>query len=319
MFLALAGLAALMGSIILLVKRGRRQLPLPSIWVLLRFGVIVPALFISWFIIGREWGKARGLQGLLGWGLPLMVGSYALEWTVEWTPAMPLRALWVVPTLCLWALEMTLPMSPQAVVQATIGVFVITITGIIVIVPHLDGLMITAMILAYVASGYCLVLFARWRERDHREVFLHRREAQLLAEKLNTQNEALVRLNQLRDEFIAGVLHDMRSPLTGVFLATGMLQQAPALPEADRARLLDEIMRAARRLDLFATHFLEQRSLESTAAQPVLAAVSLDKSVESVMTRAQLLAGAKKQQLQRSTPSRPARLRWRTNSCSTGR
>jgi len=197
--------------------------------------------------------------------------------------------------------EMCLPMSPRAVVRATVGVFAITIAGIVAMVPHLEGVMLGAMIVAYAASGYCLVKFAQWRETDYRTLFLHQREARLLAEKLRAQNETLIRLNALRDEFIAGVLHDMRSPLTGVFLATGLLQQAPGLPEEERTRLLAEIVKSAKRIDLFATHFLEQRSLESSAAEPRLAAVALDQAVQSVLTRAQLQARAKSQTLKLDT------------------
>ncbi len=140
-----------------------------------------------------------------------------------------------------------------------------------------------------------LVWFARWREHDHREIFLHRRETQRLADELHAQNETLVRLNKQRDEFVAGVLHDMRSPLTGLFLATDLLQQMPGLSGPERNRLLEQIMSSAKRIDLFATHFLEQRSLENITAKPVLVPVSLDPAVESVMTRARLQAGAKNQ------------------------
>jgi signal transduction histidine kinase len=293
--LVLMGLATLLGVIIVAVSH-HRHLPLPPAWVVLRFGVIIPILALGWFLAGRPWGKAR-LQGLLGYGLPLAVGAYAIEWTLEWNPAIPLRALWAIPGFCLWAVEMTLPMSPRAVVQATVGVCVITVLGIIALVPQLDRGMIAAMVVAYAASGGGLVLFARWRERDHREVFLHRREAQLLAERLKAQNETLIHLNQLRDDFIAGILHDLRSPLTRVFLASGLLQRTPGLPEEEQARLLAEIVQSAKRIDFFATHFLEQRSLESSGTTPQLATVSLDGAVQSVLTRAQLQAGAKSQTL----------------------
>lgn len=293
--LVLAGLALLLGVIILVVS-SRRDLPLSPTWVKLRFGVVIPSLLLSWFLAGRVWGKAR-LQTLLGWGLPLVLGAYSLEWTFEWTTAMPFRTLWVVPALCFWALQMTLPMSPRAVGQATAGTIAITVTGLIVIVPHLDGLMIISMILAYAVSGYVVVWLARFRERDHREIFVHRREEKLLADRLQEQNAILVRLNRQRDEFVEGVLHDIRSPLTNVFLAADLLQHAPDLPAPVRSGMLEQIMNSAKRVDLFATHFLEQRSLESTTGTPLLTPVPLDPVVESALTRARLVAGAKNQRL----------------------
>jgi len=101
-----------------------------------------------------------------------------------------MRALWMVPIIMLWAVVMTLPMSTRAVLGATLGVLVIAQTGIMLAVkPTLGPLSLVTTAFAYGLSGYGLVLFAHWRERDNRELFLHRHEHQRLVVELRAQYE----------------------------------------------------------------------------------------------------------------------------------
>jgi signal transduction histidine kinase len=294
--LVLALLIAALTAIIMGVSR-LRQSPLPSGWLWLRFGVLVPGLLLSSFLTCRPWGKAH-LQTLLGFGLAVLVGAHTIEWFLEWTPAIPMRMLWMVPFLMLWAGVMTLPMSAKATVGATLGVLVIAQAGIAVVaMARLHALELGIIAFAYALCGFGLVTFARWRERDNRELFVQRREREQLAEKLGAQNATLEQLNRQRDEFVAGVLHDLRSPVTGVLLTADLLRTNPTLPVASRDTLLADMARSARRIDEFATHFLEQRSLERAAMKLELVAVPFAAAVERAVDRARLSAGRKQQQI----------------------
>lgn len=294
--LALAIVASVLGGIIVAVSLNR-HLPIPRLWLVLRFGVLVPGLLLSSWFIGRAWGKVR-LQTILGIGVAIFVGAHALEWILEWTPEMPLRALWMVPIIMLWAVVMTLPMGTRSALGATLGVLVIAQIGITeVVVPSLGARSLLATAFAYGLCGYGLVLFAHWRERDNRELFLHRHEHQRLVAELRAQYETLQQLITQRNEFVAGVLHDLRSPLTAVLLNTELLRSATTLPPAVRLTLLDDIARSAKRVDSFANRFLEQRSLERAAAKPTVTAVLLGPVVERAVAHARLSAGHKNQRI----------------------
>lgn len=285
-------------GVIMVIGSNVRHSPLPKAWLVLRFGLLVPGLLLSAFLAGRSWGKAN-LQALLGFTVAVFVGVHALEWFSEWTPAMPLRALWLVPIIMLWAVVMTLPVADKAAVGATLGSLAIAQTGIALVVgPSMGTFALIASAVAYILCGYGLVLVIRWRERDNRELFLIRHEHQRLATELRAQYEILQQLIQQRNEFVAGVLHDLRSPLTGVLLGTELLRQDEALPPATRTALLDDIARSAKRVDSFANRFLEQRSLERAAAKPTLTAVLLGPVVERAVAHARLSAGPKNQRIE---------------------
>ncbi len=283
------------GTVIIGLNR-TEHLPVSGQWLLMRFGVIVPTLLVMAMMARRPWGRDH-LQPMVALGLALSAGVYGLEWVADWTSAMPPRALWVVPCLALFAMVMALPMSTKSVIGATIGAFGISTGGVVAILPRVGGELLAANIIVYVLAVYILAATARFREREWRASFVHRREVQLLTEKLRTQNESLTQLNKLRDEFVAGVLHDLRSPLTGVILAADMMRENPAMPPEGQTRLLDQISHSARHIDTFASHFLDQRSLERAGAKFTLTNVPLDLAIDRVVTRARLPAGKKKQSI----------------------
>lgn len=300
---AIALMALVMGALITIISLVRHT-PVSFFWIMLRFGVIVPLLLASSYAVLRPWGQ-RHLQLVLGLVVGTLVGTQALGWFGDWVPGMSMRALWLVPVMTLWAAVMTLPLSARAVVFATSGTLTIAQTGILFLVPDIDLLTGLSTAFAFVFCGFGLVLFSRWRERDHRELFIHRRKTEQLAEKLSAQNQTLVQLNQQRDEFVAGVLHDLRSPVTGVLLTADMLRTHPTIPLEERDRLLGEMAGSARRIDEFATHFLEQRSLERAADDLRLATVPLGPAVLRAVERARLAASRKQQQIQIDPPVPP--------------
>jgi signal transduction histidine kinase len=242
------------------------------------------------------WGK-RHLQFILGIGLALAVGAFSMEWAIEWKPGMPLRGLWLIPLLTLWGCAMALPMSAKAVATMTLGVFVISTVGIAILVPGLNAFAIATALFVFCAAGYGIVLFARWREIDGREGFVSRMENRILNEELRKRNEALMQVNKLRDAFVEGVLHDIRSPLTVIFMSSTTLRDARELSDGSRTELADVIVQAGKHIDTFVNRFLEQRSLDHADMPPSMLDVDLDAAVDNVVTRARMAAVAKGQQI----------------------
>lgn len=291
--LSLIVIVVVLAAAVLNVRRGTGPF---APWMQVRLLVLIPALLLIWLLAGTDFGK-RHLQLVLGVGMPFALGAYALEWSSEWVPTMPLRSLWAAPLLALWACAMAMPMGTNAVASTTFGVVVITMAGIAMYVPGLDGPTVAVVILIYGLSAYCIILIAKWREIEHREAFINRRENQILAEELRKRNEALTQVNELRDSFVAGVLHDIRSPLTAIFLSSSMLRNSVKTSEKEGNELIDGIMNAGTHIDTFVTRFLEQRSLDRADAPPAILDVALDEAVDNVVTRARIAAVTKGQEL----------------------
>ncbi len=291
----IAVLASVLGLVII-ASRYRGLMPMPVTWIFLRFVVLVPSLLLMSFFAGHPWGKVH-LQTLLYLGLIVAAGANALEWVVEWSPAMPIRILWLLPTVTLWAALMSLPLNTRSAIIATVGTFSVAELGMTYFVHPLGGPMLLAMAVAYAFASWAFTLLVQWRERDGRMLFLHRHEAEQFATKLRAQNQLLRQLVEQRNEFVAGVLHDLRSPLSAVLVGTGFLRAREELPPAQRAKALDEIAAAAQRVDAFASRFLEQSSLERAAAEPMLAHLSLNPIVERAVAHAQVNAGHKRQRV----------------------
>ncbi len=268
----------------------------PVAWIVLRFGFIVPALIAMWLFGDYEWTKQR-LQPLLAIALTVALSAHAIEWATEWTPDMPFRTLWLMPATMSWATLMSLPLNARYCTLVVIGVFTSAILGMIIIVPTLPWPVIFTMVAAYALGGRALVLLSSWREREWRLLYANHREAEQLAEKLRAQNETLTRLIRQRDEFAAGVLHDLRGPLTGIVFGTDMLRHSGDMSATERTTLVNEIDRSAKRVIAFANRFLEQSSLERAAAEPALAEVPLAPLVERAVAHARLSAGPKQQRI----------------------
>lgn len=287
----LVGIGALLGIVAVM-----RRVEVPQRWLVFRFAMLAPAMAATLVLTWTAWGK-RHLQFVLGVGLAVAVGAFSIEWAVEWRPGMHLRGLWMIPLLTLWGCAMALPMSAKAVVTMTLGVFLISTAGIAIFVQGLNAFEIGTALFVFCAVGYGIVLFARWREIDGREAFVSRMENRMLNEELRKRNETLVQANKLRDAFVEGVLHDIRSPLTAIFMSSTSLRDAKEIRVRERSELVDGIVQAAKHIDTFVNRFLEQRSLDRADAPPAMHDVALDVAVDNVVTRARMTAVAKGQQI----------------------
>ncbi len=82
---------------------------------------------------------------------------------------------------------------------------------------------------------------------------------------VNVELENLRKLDALKSDFVLGLLHDMRTPLTGVVNGCDLLRSTLETPSADQEDLLRIIQASADRLQSLAGEILEMSALESAA------------------------------------------------------
>ncbi len=270
----------------------------PHTWLYLRVGFVLPGLAILSILTTREFGR-RHLQALLTIGTAGMVGAFALEFIIEWEPTDPFRNLWVATSCGYFGAVALLPLTQKSATWATIGAFSIALAGCAAILPRLGWIHFLGCAFIYIAVGSMMIVHVGWRERLQREAFFARREVELLAAELQRKNEDLQNLVAQRSEFVNGVLHDLRSPLTGIILGTKMLRDCQVIPvtAVSERELLERVVSSARRVETFANNFLRRESLERTASAPELSPVEFCAIVKDAAAHARTNSESKQQRL----------------------
>jgi signal transduction histidine kinase len=103
-----------------------------------------------------------------------------------------------------------------------------------------------------------------------------------LYEKTRQQVEQLRRLNQLKDEFLATIGHELRTPLATMTLAIEMLRK-PGFPEERRQKYLDILEQECRQETELIQDLLRLQKLESNQADLQLEKVDLKDLVNSLV------------------------------------
>jgi signal transduction histidine kinase len=287
----------LVGASTLLVLNLTQGRPIPPAWLFLRFGVLMPAVGIFGVVAASEWGRQR-LQSLLAAAISVIVGIFALEWDLEWDPSMSVRALWLATTVTYIAAFALLPVMRRAAVISTAVGLGLAVFGDLLIFERIGAPTLFGTIVVYAFLGALMCRHINRRERGWREAFVHRRQAALLEARLVDQNQALQALVTQRNDFVAGVLHDLRSPLTGVINTAELLASDPHLSDQERQTMLQRLDAGANRIASFADRFLEQRSLERAITTPVLDDIVLAQVVQSVVDDATVSAARKRQRIE---------------------
>jgi two-component system sensor histidine kinase ChiS len=121
---------------------------------------------------------------------------------------------------------------------------------------------------------------------------------------LERQNEALERLNNLKDEFLANTSHELRTPLNGMIgIAESMMDGAIGqVSELQRKNLL-LIVQSGHRLATLVNDILDFSKLRHKTIELQFQAVGLREIVEVVLTLSQPLISNKDLQLVNAIPS----------------
>ena len=148
------------------------------------------------------------------------------------------------------------------------------------------------------AITYAIVAFTDITQRKQAEV-----ERIRFTQELERKNEALERLDKLKDEFLANTSHELRTPLNGmVGIAESMLDGATGqLSPLQRKNLL-LIVQSGHRLATLVNDILDFSKLRFKTIELQLNPVGLWEIAELILTLSHPLIGSKKIQLINSIP-----------------
>ncbi len=137
------------------------------------------------------------------------------------------------------------------------------------------------------------ILQAEIAERERAE-----EEIQAYSKELKAKNEALSRLDKMKNEFLANTSHELRTPLNGIIgIAESMLDGATGQLTPEQMHNLAMIVFSGRRLTNLVNDTLDFSKLKHQELNLDLKAVDIHSMAEVVLTLSQPLAGQKSLQL----------------------
>jgi two-component system phosphate regulon sensor histidine kinase PhoR len=116
----------------------------------------------------------------------------------------------------------------------------------------------------------------------------------------------LRRLERLRQEFVANVSHELKTPLSVITACVETLIDGAVDDQENRGRFLERIAEQAERLHNLILDLLSLARIESETEAFAMQAVSLEKVVGACLERHRTLADAKNQQLEAQPPAADA-------------
>lgn len=138
------------------------------------------------------------------------------------------------------------------------------------------------------------VLQAEVTERKRAEA-----EIQAYSEQLKAKNEALSRLDKLKDEFLANTSHELRTPLNGIIgIAESMLDGAAGTLAPQQMHNLSMVASSGRRLANLVNDILDFSKLKHQGLELDNKPLDMHSMTEVVLTLSQPLVGQKSLQLE---------------------
>ncbi|GAA0892918.1 ATP-binding protein [Fulvivirga kasyanovii] len=142
---------------------------------------------------------------------------------------------------------------------------------------------------------------------DNKELTIKSRQLQEATEKLKEANEKLRQLDQLKDEFISTVTHEMRTPITSIRALSEILHDNNDLDQEERSQFLSIIVEETERMERLINQVLDLEKMESGQLELPLSTLQLNDVVrESLNSIEQLILGRKiilKTELQPELPA----------------
>ncbi len=125
---------------------------------------------------------------------------------------------------------------------------------------------------------------------ETRHAIEYSHELEQATAELKRVNERLTELDKLKDDFIATVTHELKTPLTSVRSLTEILHENPELPIEQRNQFLSIIVKENERLSRLITQVLDFQKIESGVADWQLDTIDMNDIVEdAVAASAQLV------------------------------
>lgn len=131
-------------------------------------------------------------------------------------------------------------------------------------------------------------------------LYRHQREKVAL-EKEKQLNHALVRINAVKDAFLANTSHELRTPLSGIVGLASALEEELQLPPGDARKKLELIISSGRRLSHLINDILDYTKMAEANIDLFKSWVEIHSLVEKVFSILKPLASNKNLQLINST------------------
>jgi signal transduction histidine kinase len=152
------------------------------------------------------------------------------------------------------------------------------------------GIMLEIPIASIIAITLVLLRVSHlWRERQGAETALRESEssyrdlyslAESAREQVTAQNRQLLELDKMKDEFVALISHDLRTPLTSI-IAGGAALSSPTTTSDEREELSAAVVSEGERLSRLVENLLDMSRLEAGKAQPHSEPVDLAEVLEA--------------------------------------
>ncbi|WP_217594269.1 HAMP domain-containing sensor histidine kinase [Cohnella sp. GbtcB17] len=172
--------------------------------------------------------------------------------------------------------------------------------------PTLIRLALTILLFVLVTGSVCILIAARYMVKPIKtltaatkrlaggdfdvELGVKRKdELGALARSFNEMTIGLRQLEQMRQEFVTNVSHEIQSPLTSIAGFAKALKDMNAIAEDERAQYLDIILAESGRLSRLSDHLLKLASLDSDRHPLVYATYRLDEQIRQVVVHCEPL------------------------------
>lgn len=153
---------------------------------------------------------------------------------------------------------------------------------------------------AYLFYGVCALGLVQLIYRRQRELAALEKEKQL--------NAALLRINNIKDAFLANTTHELRTPVSGIVGLATALEEELKLPPGETRRKLELIISSGQRLSHLISDILDYTKMADSRIELFKSWVDVHPLVEKVFSIARPLAANKEMVLINST--RPGERLW---------
>ena len=139
--------------------------------------------------------------------------------------------------------------------------------------------------------------------RYSRELEKKSLELERATHKLRTANQRLREMDQLKDDFIATVTHELRTPITSIRAVSNILNDNPNLVAKKRQEFLNIIISESARISRLINQVLDLEKMESGHAELNMISISFSDLVRQVVDGLKSLAAERQVQLEETYAS----------------
>ncbi|RMG63017.1 MAG: histidine kinase [Bacteroidetes bacterium] len=130
------------------------------------------------------------------------------------------------------------------------------------------------------------------------------RELELTGQQLRQANERLQHMSRIKDDFIATVTHELRTPITSIRAIAGILHDNQDLPEDKRQEFLSVVVRESARISRLINQVLDLEKMESGVVMLEKKPVDLIAVIQEVAQTLAQVCKERRAQLQLDLPEK---------------